>query len=127
VHLSRQVNHENIPRFHKTYLEVCKDPYTFILGLDTINDLLRFGTRIFPGKVRNCLHLYNVINRLKSLITFVHVLKDGKPQTRCALLESSEDDLIKDLSELKIRLTENKVNNTEKWKLSKFKNGLRHW
>jgi len=52
VHLARQVYPENISSFHKTYLEVCKDPHTYLL-LDltqSINDLLRFRTKIFPGE-----------------------------------------------------------------------------
>lgn len=52
VHLARQVYPENISSFHKTYLEVCKDPHTYLF-LDltqSINDLLRFRTKIFPGE-----------------------------------------------------------------------------
>ena len=52
VHLARQVYPENISSFHKTYLEVCKDPHSYIF-LDltqSINDLLRFRTKIFPGE-----------------------------------------------------------------------------
>ena len=50
VHLARQVYPESIPSFHKTYLEVCKDPHTYLF-LDltqSINDLLRFRT--FSGR-----------------------------------------------------------------------------
>jgi len=50
VHLARQVYPENISSFHKTYLEACKDPHTYLF-LDltqSINDLLRFRTKIFP-------------------------------------------------------------------------------
>jgi len=52
VHLAWQVYPENISNFHKTYLEVCKDPYTYLfLDLSqSINDLLRFRTKIFPGE-----------------------------------------------------------------------------
>jgi hypothetical protein len=53
VHLARQVYPENIASFHKTYLEVCKDPHTYLF-LDltqSINDLLRFRTKIFPGEI----------------------------------------------------------------------------
>ena len=52
VHLARQVYPENISSFHKTYLEACKDPHTYLF-LDltqSINDLLRFRTKIFPGE-----------------------------------------------------------------------------
>lgn len=53
VHLARQVYPENISSFHKTYLEVCKDPhsYLFLDLTQSINDLLRFRTKIFPGEV----------------------------------------------------------------------------
>jgi hypothetical protein len=30
VHLARQVYPENIYSFHKTYLEVCNDPHTYL-------------------------------------------------------------------------------------------------
>jgi len=52
VQLARQVYPENISSFHKTYLEVCKDPHTYLF-LDltqSIDDLLRFRTKIFPGE-----------------------------------------------------------------------------
>jgi hypothetical protein len=52
VHLARQVYPENISSFHKTYVEVCKDPHSYIF-LDltqTINYLLRFRIKIFPGE-----------------------------------------------------------------------------
>jgi len=51
VHLVRQVYQENISNFHKTCLEVCKDPHTYVF-LDmtqSINDLLSFRRNIFPG------------------------------------------------------------------------------
>lgn len=52
VHLARQVYPENISSFHKTYLEACKDPhsYLFLDLTQSINDLLRFRTKIFPGE-----------------------------------------------------------------------------
>ena len=43
---------ENISSFHKTYLDVCKDPHTYLF-LDltqSINDLLRFRTKKLPGE-----------------------------------------------------------------------------
>jgi hypothetical protein len=52
VHLALQVYPENIFSYHKTYLEACKDPHTYLF-LDltqSINDLLRFRTKIFPGE-----------------------------------------------------------------------------
>jgi len=53
VHLARQVCPENIARFHKTYLEVCKEhhKYLFLDITQSINDLLRFGNKIFPGEI----------------------------------------------------------------------------
>jgi len=52
VHLARQVYPENISSFHKTYLDVCKDPhsYLFLDFTQSINSLLRFRTKIFPGE-----------------------------------------------------------------------------
>ena len=53
VHLARQVYLENISSFHKTYLEACNDAHTYLF-LDftqSINDLLRFRTKIFPGEI----------------------------------------------------------------------------
>ena len=53
VHLARQVYPENVSSFHKIYLEACKDPhsYLFLDLTQSINDLLRFRTKIFPGKI----------------------------------------------------------------------------
>jgi hypothetical protein len=53
VHLARQVYPENIPGFRKTYLEACKELHTYLF-LDltqSINDLLRCRTKIFPVEV----------------------------------------------------------------------------
>jgi hypothetical protein len=52
VHLARQIHPENISSFHKKYLEVCKDPhaYLFLDLTQSINDLLRFRTKIFLEK-----------------------------------------------------------------------------
>ena len=49
VHLARQVYPKNISSFHKTYLEACKDPhgYLFLDLTQSINDLLKFRTKIF--------------------------------------------------------------------------------
>jgi hypothetical protein len=53
VHLARQVYPENISSFHKTYLEVCRDlhSYLFLDLTQSINDLLRFRTKIFPDEI----------------------------------------------------------------------------
>jgi hypothetical protein len=53
VHLARQVYPENISSFHKIYLDVCRDPHTYLF-LDltqSVNDLLRFRTKIFSDDV----------------------------------------------------------------------------
>ena len=53
MHLARQVFPENICSFHKTFLEVCKDSHTYLfldLTKQSINDILRFRTNIFPGE-----------------------------------------------------------------------------
>jgi len=52
VHLARQVYPENVSSFHKTYLQLCEEPHTYLF-LDltqSINNLLRFRTKIFPGE-----------------------------------------------------------------------------
>jgi hypothetical protein len=52
MHLARQVYPENISSFHKTYLEACKDPHTYLfLDLTQEKRLLRFRTKIFPGEI----------------------------------------------------------------------------
>jgi len=51
--LGRQVYPENTYSFHKTYLDVGKDPHTYLF-LDltqSFNDLLRFRTKTFPGEL----------------------------------------------------------------------------
>ena len=48
------------------------------------------------------LHLYRVMNRLKSQLNFLHVLKDAKPQARRALLATADDELIKAIVECAI-------------------------
>jgi len=52
VHLARQVYPENFSSFHNKYLEACKEPqiYLFLDLTKSINDLLRFRTKNFPGK-----------------------------------------------------------------------------
>jgi len=52
LHLARQMYPENISSLHKTHLDACKDPHTYLF-LDitqSINDLLRVTTKIFPGE-----------------------------------------------------------------------------
>ena len=67
------------------------------------------------------------MNRLKSQLHFLHVLKDSKPQARRALLTSATDELIKSLVECAINTLNgnHKLTNDEKGKLSKYKNRLR--
>ena len=51
-HLARQGYPANISSFHKTYLEACKDSHTYLFLdlIQSINDLLRFRTKILLGK-----------------------------------------------------------------------------
>jgi hypothetical protein len=67
------------------------------------------------------------MNRLKSQLHFLHVLKDAKPQARRALLTSASDDLIKAIVECAINTLNgnHKLTKEEKSKLSKYKNRLR--
>jgi hypothetical protein len=53
VHLARQVYPENISSFHKIYLDVFRDPHTYLFFdlTQSVNDLLRFRTEIFPDEV----------------------------------------------------------------------------
>jgi len=53
VHLARRVFPENISSLHKTYLEDCKDPhsYLFLDLTQSTKDLIRFRTNIFPGEI----------------------------------------------------------------------------
>ena len=72
------------------------------------------------------LHLYRVMNRLKSQLHFLHVLKDAKPQARRALLASA-DELIKAIVECAINTLNgnHKLTIDEKSKLKEYKNRLR--
>jgi len=129
LHLARQIYPQNISSFHETYLEVCKDlrTYLFLDLTQSINDVLRFRTKIFPGETKKCLQLFQVTNRLKSQLHFLHVLTDAKPQARRALIASAGDDLIKCSVECVINTLNGnfKLSKEEKSKLSKYKNRLR--
>ena len=61
------------------------------------------------------------MNRLKSQLHFLHVLKDPKPQARSALLESANDNLIEAVVECAINTLNgnHKLSKEEKGKLSK--------
>jgi len=52
VHWALQFYPEDISSFHKTYLEVYKDPhiYLFLDLTQLINDVLIYWTSIFPGE-----------------------------------------------------------------------------
>jgi hypothetical protein len=67
------------------------------------------------------------MNRLKSQLHFLHVLKDAKPQARRAILSSASNDLIKAIVECVINTLNGnlKLSNDEKGKLKKYKNRLR--
>jgi hypothetical protein len=67
------------------------------------------------------------MNRLKSQLHYLHVLKDAKPQARRQLLISASDELIKAIIECAIDTLNgnHKLSKDEKSKLSKYKNRLR--
>jgi hypothetical protein len=67
------------------------------------------------------------MNRLKSQLYFLNVLKDAKRQARRVLIESASDDLIKAIVECAINALNgnHKLSKEEKRKLSKYKNRLR--
>lgn len=67
------------------------------------------------------------MNRLKSQLHFLHVLKDAKPQARRALLASADDELVKAIVECAINTLNgnHKLTKDEKSKLKKYKNRLR--
>jgi len=67
------------------------------------------------------------MNRLKSQLHFLHVLKDAKPQASRALFTSADDDLIKAIVECAINTLNgnNKLTKQDKGKSSKYKNRLR--
>jgi hypothetical protein len=91
----------------------------------SINELLKFRTKIFPGEYTEVFAAVLVMNLLMSL--FLHVLKDSKPQARRALLASASDKLITVSVECAINTLNGnqKLNKHEKTKLSKYKNRLR--
>ena len=66
------------------------------------------------------------MNRLKSQLHFLHVLKDAKPQARRALLTSEHNDLIKAIVECAINTLNgiHKLTKEDKGKLSKYRNRL---
>jgi len=67
------------------------------------------------------------MNRLKSQLHFLHLLKEAKPQARRALLASAGDNLIKAIVGCAINTLNgnHKLNKEEKSILSKYKNSLR--
>jgi len=67
------------------------------------------------------------MNRLKSQLHFLHVLKHAKPQARRALLATANDDLIKAIVQCAIRTLNgnHKLTKEDNSKLSKYKNRLR--
>ena len=101
VHLAWRVYPDYISSFHKTYLEDFKDPhsYIFLNRKQSSKHLLIFRTRIFPGKIVRCLHLFNILNRIKSKLNFRHVLQYTKPEERRALFASADYKLIKAIVE----------------------------
>jgi hypothetical protein len=67
------------------------------------------------------------MNRLKSQLHFLHVLKDAKPPAKRALLKSAVDDLIKAIVECVTNIFKgnHKLTKEDKGNLSKYKNRLR--
>jgi len=67
------------------------------------------------------------MNRLKTQLHFLHVLKDAKLQVRRALLTSADDDLIKAIVECAINtlIDHHKLTTEDKDKLSKCKTRVR--
>ena len=104
VHLAREVYPESISSFHKTYLDVCKSPHTYLFSdlTQSINDLLRFRTKIFPDEITEVFASVEGNEPVEITTTLLHVLKDAKPQARRALLSSASDELIKVIVECAI-------------------------
>ena len=129
LHLARQVYPENISSFYKTYLDVCKDPhsYLFLDFMQSIYKLLRFRTKIYPGEDTDFLLLLKLMTWLKSQLHFLHVLKNAKPQARCTVLTSADDNPITAMVECAMNTLNgnHKLFKGDKNKLSKYKNRLR--
>jgi hypothetical protein len=62
--------------------------------MQSINSLLRFRTKIFPGENTEVFVSVEGNEPVEVTVTLSPVLKDAKPQTRRALLTSADDDLI---------------------------------
>jgi hypothetical protein len=126
VHLARQIYPENISSFHKTYLDVCKDPHTYLF-LDlkqTIKDLLMFRTKIFPDKITKVFAPV-VGNEALEITAISSRLKYAKPLVRRPLLTSASDELTKVIVECAInKLSGNHKLSKENGKLRKYKNRL---
>jgi len=69
------------------------------------------------------------MNRLKSQLHYLHVLRDAKPKARRALLASADDNLIKAIVECAINTLNgnHKLTKEDKGKLSKYKNRFVRW
>jgi len=67
------------------------------------------------------------MNRFKSQLHFLHLLKDAKPQARRALLTSAGDDLLEAIVECAIDMLNgnHKFSKVENSKQCKYKNRLR--
>jgi hypothetical protein len=85
----------------------------------SINDLLRFRTKIFPGETSEVFAAGRAMNRLKSLHC-LHVLKVSKPKARHVLLESASDELIEAIVEFPI----NTLNGNHKQSKEKRENSI---
>ena len=106
--------------------------HTLHLFLDftqTINSLLRFRTKIFPGENTDVFTPVEVNEPVGHSYTFSTYLKTLKPLARRALLTFADDDLIKAIVECAINTLNgnHKLTKEDKGKLSKYNNRLRAW
>ena len=88
VHLARQVYPENISSFHKTFLDDCNDPhsYLFLDFTQSVNSVLRCRPKIFPGENTDVLAAVEGNEPVEVTVTLPPLLKDTKPQAIRALL-----------------------------------------
>ena len=95
--------------------------------MQSINSLLRFRTKIFPGKITEINAVVEGNEPVEVMLHFLHVLKEAKPLVRRASLTSADDDLIKAIVDCAINtLNENhKLTKENRSKLSTYENHLR--
>jgi hypothetical protein len=91
-------------------VEACKNPHGYLFLDPTINDLVRFGTKISLGETCEIFATVQCNERVKVTTTFLHVLKYAKPQARRSLLASAEDEPIKAIIECAISTLNGTIN-----------------